>query len=101
MSLKRFFSKKSVIGQGLFLVFLISAAFSALQAGGLKECKNEADKKAGCIDKKYDKNRKFKSETKNSKKKDIEKGDDENYNMPHRMQGGIDPTRFLQSDTKK
>ena len=53
MFLKRFCIKKSFIRQGLFLAFISSVSFNTLNAGELKECESEDDKKVGCIVKRY------------------------------------------------
>ena len=63
MFLKRFYIKKSFIRQGIFLAFISSVAFTTLNAGELKECKSEEDKKVGCIEKEYYKNGNIKIET--------------------------------------
>ena len=58
----RFCIKKSFIRQGLFLAFIGSVSFNALNASELKECKSEEDKKVGCIEKEYYKNGSLESE---------------------------------------
>ena len=83
MFLKSLFANKSFIRQGLFLAFLSSVAFTALNASELKECKSEEDKKTGCIEKDYYRNGNLKIETpfKNGKLEGIAKSYYESGNL--------------------
>ena len=83
MFLKRFYIKKSLIRQGLFLAFISSVSFNVLNASELKTCKSEEDEKVGCIDKEYYENGNLKIEVpyKNGVIEGIEKWYYENGNI--------------------
>ena len=83
MFLKRFCIKKSFIRQGIFLAFISSVAFNALNADELKTCESEEDQKVGCIVKRYYENGNldFETQYKNDKQEGIKKWYYENGNL--------------------
>lgn len=75
MCLKSCFTKKGFIRQGLFLAFLSSVFFIALNANELKICKSEEDKRFGCMEKLHyaNGNLMFATPYKNNKKDGIQR----------------------------